>query len=66
MLMRRDEFTPGYLDFPWVDPGDIRPQGNRLIYDLPCGIGKLVQNLRNAPPQGNWRKYPGVPRGKWP
>jgi hypothetical protein len=61
-----DEFTPGYLDFPWVDPGEIRPQGNRWIYDFPWGIGKFVQNWRNAPPQGNWRKYPGVPRGKWP
>jgi hypothetical protein len=61
-----DEFTPGYLDFPWVDPGEIRPQGNWWIYDFPWGIGKFVQNLRNAQPQGNWRKHPGVPRGKWP
>jgi hypothetical protein len=30
------------------------------------GIGKFLQNLGNAPPQGNPRKYPGVPWGKWP
>ncbi len=48
MLMWRDEFTLGYLDFPWVDPGDVRPQSNRWIYDLTWGIGKFVQNLRNA------------------
>ncbi len=65
-LIWRDEFTPGYLDFPWVDPGEIIPQGNRWIYDLPWGIGKFVQNLSKAPPQGNWQKYPEVPRGKWP
>jgi hypothetical protein len=63
MLMWRDEFTPGYLDFPWVDPGDIRPQGNRWIYDLPWGIGKFVQNLEMRHPREtgeNTRGYPGV------
>ncbi len=60
------KFTPGYLDFPGVDPGEIRPQGNRWIYGFPWGTGKFVQNLINAPAQGNSQKYPGVPRGKWP
>jgi hypothetical protein len=42
LLTLQRRHTPGYLDFPWVDPGEIRPQGNWWICDFPWGIGSGV------------------------
>jgi hypothetical protein len=55
-------FTPGYLDFPGVDPGEKRPQGNRWICDFPwgtLGYWQICSKLKKCATPGKLAKIPG-------